>query len=129
MHMCGSTPFFEGNGPEQDGYPDTEGVFSIDWDKMDGVKGSSQKGTRAADRIAVVWRAIVPDEDAAVGERTAERQGEAANDPEQPSSIPQMQPANWKGGNEEDPGMDKGLGLRVRSSDSADISQASSVKG
>lgn len=110
--------FFEGNGPEQDGNPDPSGVFEIEWDKMDGIKGSSQKGTRAADKIAVVWRSIVPD-------------GESRESamPDIHSPVPQMPAADWKGENEEDPDNQRHLGLRVRSPDSADVSQASSIKG
>ena len=48
--------FFEGNGPEQDGQADESGVFEIEWDKLDGIKGSSRKGTRALERLSVVWR-------------------------------------------------------------------------
>ncbi len=48
--------FFEGNGPEKNGSADDTGVFEIDWDRMDGIKGSLRKGTRALDRLAVVWR-------------------------------------------------------------------------
>ncbi|KAI1386619.1 phosphatases II [Hypoxylon trugodes] len=110
--------FFEGNGPEQDGNPDLNGVFELDWDKMDGIKGSSQKGTRAADKIAVVWRSVVPD-------------GEAKKSamPSVDSPVPQMPAADWKGGNDEDPDNERHLGLRVQSPESADISQASSIKG
>ena len=50
--------FFEGNGPEQDGLADESGVFTIEWEAMDGIKGSSRKGTRAFDRIGVVWRVV-----------------------------------------------------------------------
>ncbi|KAI0387941.1 phosphatases II [Hypomontagnella monticulosa] len=112
--------FFEGNGPEQDGKPDLNGVFEIEWDKMDGIKGSSQKGTRAADKIAVVWRSIV-----------SEGEGEAKESamPSINSPVPQMPAADWKGGNNEDPDNERHLGLRVQSPDSADISQASSIKG
>ena len=35
----------------------TSGVFSIPWEAMDGIRGSTKKGTRAFDRISVVWRA------------------------------------------------------------------------
>ncbi|OTA59166.1 phosphatases II [Hypoxylon sp. EC38] len=110
--------FFEGNGPEQDGNPDPSGVFEIEWDKMDGIKGSSQKGTRAADKIAVVWRSTMPE-------------GEARESamPDIHSPVPQMPAADWKGENDEDPDNQRHLGLRVRSPDSADISQASSIKG
>ncbi|TRX98868.1 hypothetical protein FHL15_000210 [Xylaria flabelliformis] len=110
--------FFEGNGPEQNGVPDDTGVFYIDWEKLDGIKGSSQKGTRAADRIAVVWKSIKPEsseQEAVVGE------------PSVNAPVPQMQAADWKGDNSEDPGKEKHLGLRVQSPDSAGISKASSI--
>lgn len=126
--------FFEGNGPERDGEPETNGVFEIDWDKMDGIKGSSRKGTRAADRIAVVWRSVVPSEGGeAAG--TAASDGAAAGDeevivePSVGSPVPQMEPADWKGDNAEDPTQDKKLGLRVSSPDSAEVSRASSILG
>ncbi|KAI1175383.1 phosphatases II [Nemania sp. FL0916] len=110
--------FFEGNGPEQDGVPDDNGVFHIDWDKLDGIKGSSQKGTRAADKIAVVWRSIVPEHD---GPETLISQ------PHSGEPVPQMQAADWKGNNDEDPEKEKHLGLRVQSPDSAGNSRASSI--
>ncbi|KAI1103931.1 phosphatases II, partial [Jackrogersella minutella] len=110
--------FFEGNGPENDGIPDLNGVFEIEWDKMDGIKGSSQKGTRAADKIAVVWRSIM-----------SEGEAKESTMPSVDSPVPQMPAADWKGENDEDPDNQRHLGLRVRSPDSTDISQASSVKG
>ncbi|KAF3061806.1 Phosphatidylinositol 3,4,5-trisphosphate 3-phosphatase and dual-specificity protein phosphatase PTEN [Daldinia childiae] len=111
--------FFEGNGPEQDGNPDLDGVFDIDWDKLDGIKGSSQKGTRAADRIAVVWRSVVSEGEA----KESVMPMPSINTP-----VPQMPAADWKGGNNEDPYNERHLGLRVQSPDSADVSQASSIK-
>jgi protein-tyrosine phosphatase len=115
--------FFEGNGPEQGGKPATDGVFEIDWEKMDGIKGSGQKGTKAADKIAVVWRSIVPE-----GEGD-EVKGEVVSEPAQDEPVPGLAAADWKGGNEEDPGTQKSLGLRAKSPDSANVSQASSIKG
>jgi len=50
--------FFEGKGPEQDGKADDSGVFEIEWEAMDGIKGSSRKGTRAFDRIGLVWKVV-----------------------------------------------------------------------
>ncbi|KAI0399700.1 phosphatases II [Xylaria palmicola] len=110
--------FFEGNGPEQDGKPDDTGVFEIEWDKLDGIKGSSQKGARAADRIAVVWRSIAP----VGGGRDA-----VVDQPSGGAPVPQMEPADWKGDNHEDPEKEKHLGLRVRSPDSEGVSRASSI--
>lgn len=110
--------FFEGNGPEQDGKPDENGVFEIEWDKMDGIKGSSQKGTRAFERMSIVWR-FAPTQET--------RADPVVIEPGVGESVPQMEPADWKGGNDEDPDREKKLGLRVQSPDSASVSQASSI--
>jgi protein-tyrosine phosphatase len=121
--------FFEGHGPEQDGAPDASGVFEIDWDAMDGIKGSSRKGTRALDRMAVVWRAVggVRSQDGG-DEVESGKEGEEVLEPTEGSPVPQMKAADWKGGNREDPEEGKDLGLRVQSPESADISRASSIK-
>lgn len=110
--------FFEGNGPENHGEPANSGVFKIEWDKMDGIKGSSQKGTRAVDRIAVVWR-FAKDK----------KEEDVIEEPRSKEPVPEMKPADWQGGNEEDPGLEKHLGLRLQSADSASVSVASSLNG
>ena len=43
--------------------PSSSGVFTIPWQALDGLKGTSRKGTRALDKLAVVWRALDPDEE------------------------------------------------------------------
>jgi protein-tyrosine phosphatase len=116
-HVWFST-YFEGNGPEQ-GAPDNSGVFEIEWDKMDGIKGSSRKGTRAFDRLAVVWQAYDPEPG---------RTSDVIREPGVGSPVPQMAPADWKGGNATSPGQGKNLGLRTESPVSADVSKASSIK-
>ncbi|RYP53867.1 hypothetical protein DL769_010442 [Monosporascus sp. CRB-8-3] len=147
--------FFEGRGPEQGGNADNSGVFEIDWDKMDGIKGSSQKGTRAADRIAVVWRAVsapsekpagkaereaegeeggVKAKEEAEAAEAAEAEGEVIEEPGPGDRVPQARPADWKGpgGGEEgvvNPDAERRLGLRVQSPDSAEVSRASSIRG
>ncbi len=113
--------FFEGNGPEQNGKPDDTGVFEIEWDKMDGIKGSSRKGTRALDRLAVVWKAY----DLEPGRG---RKEDIIHEPDTDSPVPQMSPADWKGGHETQPDLGKDLGLRTESPASADVSKASSIK-
>ncbi|KAK4183452.1 nucleoporin POM33 [Podospora australis] len=118
--------FFEGNGPEKYGKPDDSGVFDIDWDKMDGIKGSSQRGTRACDRLSVVWRVV-----GGASQRNEEEgtgPGIVINEPADADSVPQMQAADWKGANTEDPAANKHLGLRVEDPASASVSKASSVK-
>jgi len=130
--------YFEGNGPEQNNEPDTEGVFEIDWDKMDGIKGSWQKGARAADKIAVVWRSVVPKDKTSAPTApiasseegfTGQGGGEIVVEiPKDGEPVPQMQAADWKGANDEDAHQERQLGLRVQSPDSASVSQASSIK-
>jgi protein-tyrosine phosphatase len=51
-------PFFEGNGPELDGNPKTSGTYRVDWDSMDGLKGSSRRGVRAMERVEVDWKIV-----------------------------------------------------------------------
>jgi protein-tyrosine phosphatase len=63
--------FFEGNGPEQNGIPQTTGTYTIEWDAMDGLKGSSRRGVRAVEKVCVVWEILDPEE-AAKEEKIAE---------------------------------------------------------
>ena len=115
--------FFEGKGPEQETRANDSGVFSIEWDAMDGIKGTSRKGARALDRMAVVWRV------AGTGEGTEINSiGEEVDEPEEGKPVPQTQAADWKGGDAKDAEPERTLGLRTQSPDSADISRASSVK-
>ncbi|KAL3458253.1 hypothetical protein BJX64DRAFT_267119 [Aspergillus heterothallicus] len=48
-------PYFEG-GDKYD-----SGVFEIEWDAMDGIKGTSRKGMKALDRLKVLWRYAEPE--------------------------------------------------------------------
>ena len=105
--------FFEGHGPEQGGKADEDGVFSIEWDAMDGIKGSSRKGARAMDRMSVVWRAVE------TGDGGAE-----VDEPREGEPVPQSKPADWKGTQQD---YEKELGLRGQSPASADVSKASSL--
>ncbi|KAJ4390977.1 Telomerase protein component 1 [Gnomoniopsis smithogilvyi] len=114
--------FFEGNGPENGGKADDSGVFDIEWEKMDGIKGSSRKGTKAADRISVVWRAVTNQTSSTAAP------GVVITEPGEGSPVPQMRPADWKGGDEEDPDKKRKLGLRPADSGSEGVSRASSVR-
>ncbi|KAI9816236.1 MAG: Telomerase protein component 1 [Pycnora praestabilis] len=112
--------FFEGQGAENAGRAAESGVFEIDWDKMDGIRGSSKKGTRALDRLAVVWR-IVDGE--GIGSTVV------VCEPGEGEHVKQMHAANWKSAHREGSlGLGgKGLGLRTESPVSANVSKASSI--
>ncbi|KAL1585488.1 hypothetical protein WHR41_05600 [Cladosporium halotolerans] len=110
--------FFEGQGPEKAGTPEESGVFEIDWDAMDGVKGSSRKGTRAFDRLAVVWKAAQVDG----------APGIEVKEPEQGEEAKDMKAADWHGVKDTGDDSDKQLGLRAEKEGSALISRASSVR-
>ncbi|KAG8626131.1 hypothetical protein KVT40_006532 [Elsinoe batatas] len=105
--------FFEGDGPERDGHPLESDVFEMEWDKMDGIKGSSRKGTRAFDRLAVVWKAV----------GDAERSGTVITMPEEGEGIRDTKPADWRGGEDKD--SDRDLGEEVESLASAGESRTS----
>lgn len=86
---------------------------------MDGIKGSSRKGTRSLDRLAVVWRAL-----------DGEREGitQIIREPEQGEHVPETKPADWKGPDGGYEGLGRDLGLRAQDPSSADASKASSIK-
>ena len=113
--------YFEGNGPEQVGKADESGMFQITWDAMDGIKGSSRKGTQAFERIAVVWRALTADEG---------RPGVIITEPREGEEVQQSGPADWKGTQGVEPGEGKDLGLRTASPENseANLSKANSVR-
>ncbi|KAM3450364.1 hypothetical protein MY3296_006141 [Beauveria thailandica] len=106
--------FFEGNGPEQGGSPDADGVFTIEWDAMDGIKGTSRKGSRCLDKMSVVWRFTD-----ARGGVSSGGDGDVVGAAE-PAALDTAVVGT-------DDMEEKDIGLRVQSPASADISRASSV--
>ncbi|KAK0883925.1 Telomerase protein component 1 [Friedmanniomyces endolithicus] len=111
--------FFEGRGPEQGGRADDSGVFEMEWEGMDGIKGSSRKGTRAFDRMAVVWRVVDQEEQkvGGVGGETAEGGGAQETTNACETSLAETQGRDGE----------RELGLRVPDDASAGISRASSM--
>lgn len=106
--------FFEGNGPENNGQAATSGVFEIEWDKMDGIKGSSTRGQRAFDKLQVVWKVV----DGEVGN--------VVREPTPGEEIRQAEPADWKGVKDKMK-PDKGAVKRESSSDEEDQGTVSYV--
>ncbi|KAF2101518.1 hypothetical protein NA57DRAFT_33691, partial [Rhizodiscina lignyota] len=113
--------FFEGHGadPDRKGQPDNSGVFEIDWEKMDGIKGSTRRGTKSFDRLAVVWKAL----------EGPEAKSEVVMEPAAGEEVKPSQPADWRGEEGDDPVKGKDLGLRVTSPASENVSRANSMKG
>jgi protein-tyrosine phosphatase len=68
--------YFEGNGPENNGKPETSGIYTIEWDAMDGLKGSSKRGVRAVEKVAVVWKIVGEDEAAEADKERREEEEE-----------------------------------------------------
>jgi phosphatidylinositol-3,4,5-trisphosphate 3-phosphatase/dual-specificity protein phosphatase PTEN len=113
--------FFEGNGPEQNGKPDDSGVFEIEFDAMDGIKGSSRKGTRAFDKMCVVWKAVASE--------TGSQPEVVITEPKPGEPVPQARPADWKSGHDSKSNdSEKKLGLRAATDESAAVSRASSTR-
>lgn len=76
--------FFEGD--------ERSGEFEIEWDAMDGIKGTSRKGIRGFDRLQVVW---------SVNEGYDKR----IEEPKEGESIPQLKKAETKPISERDLGL------------------------
>ena len=96
------------------------GVFEINWEAMDGIKGSARKGTRALDRLAVVWRAIP---------ESKEGLTKIITEPSVGQPVPESKAADWKNANLKTAAesLGKNLGLRTESASSANVSKASST--
>jgi protein-tyrosine phosphatase len=136
--------YFEGGHEGHD-----SGVFEIEWEAMDGIKGSLRKGTRALDRLKVVWKYAKQEGDGGPVERII-------TEPAKGEPVQEGQPADWRGVDDTEvrpaDGIDSGrkgaaaltmgaminqgattlgkeLGLRKAQPESADVSRASSVKG
>ena len=108
--------FFEARGPENHGDPAPDGVFEIAWDAMDGIKGSPRKGTKALDRVAIVWKAV----------SESQTPPTIITEPVAGERVPESRAADWRLG--EQGASTKDLGMRVQSPTSVDVSRASSVK-
>lgn len=104
--------------PKADTLPDS-GVFEIDWEAMDGIKGSARKGTRALDRLAVVWRAMPETKEGL----------KIITEPSVGQPVPESEAADWKNANLKTAAesLGKDLGLRTESPSSANVSKASST--
>nr|KAK5441116.1 Telomerase protein component 1 [Exophiala xenobiotica] len=119
------------------------GQFEIEWEAMDGIKGSVRKGTKALDGLLVKWR---------YKEDEMER---VITEPAKGEPVPENPPTDWRGEDDDDTkpadGVDSGrpggglltvgatinagasslskeLGLRKSDPSSANMSRASSVK-
>lgn len=78
--------FFEGDGKS--------GVFDIEWEAMDGIKGTLRKGMRGFDRLQVVWA-------------VSEGHNQPIREPEEGESIPEPRKAETKPIEEPDLGLKK----------------------
>ena len=95
------------------------GVFEIGWEALDGIKGTSRKGIRALDKIAIVWRDV--------GDKSGD--AKVIVEPAPGEHVPETHPADWQGNDTEDhESKDKRIGLRNETPDSANVSRANSVR-
>ncbi|RPA94436.1 phosphatases II [Choiromyces venosus 120613-1] len=94
--------YFEGD--------ESSGLFEIEWDAMDGIKGTLKKGTRAFDRLKVVWSV----------DRNTEH---IVREPAEGEPIPQPRKAETKTLHERDLGLKKKDDIASPSSGSGDGSR------
>lgn len=67
---------FEGN---------ESGLFEIEWDAMDGIKGSERKGIKALDRLKVIWK------------YSDTGRTQSIDEPKPGEPVKEGQPADWRG--------------------------------
>lgn len=88
--------YFEG------GHSHDSGVFEAEWDQLDGIKGTSKRGTKGIDRLKVVWRYATepPGETAATVPGGVPYEGKVVSEPAPGEDVPESQAADWRGENE-----------------------------
>ncbi|PGG95090.1 hypothetical protein AJ79_10272, partial [Helicocarpus griseus UAMH5409] len=72
------------------------GVFEADWDALDGIKGTWNKGVKALDRIKVVWR-YADEGGAEVPEGQVPARGKVIREPGPGEPVPEGHAADWSG--------------------------------
>ena len=78
--------YFEGNGPSLHPSPPLpSGIFTIEWEAMDGIKGSARKGTKALDKVSIVWRE----------KESADKAAKIISEPAPGEEVPQSRAADW----------------------------------
>ncbi|KAL2850609.1 hypothetical protein BJY01DRAFT_209926 [Aspergillus pseudoustus] len=85
-------PYFEG-GDKYD-----SGVFEIEWDAMDGIKGTYRKGIKALDRLKVLWRYAEPEsgEVRDVDNKARPISSGVVTEPKPGEEIPETRVADWR---------------------------------
>lgn len=112
--------YFEGSGPENGGEATPNGVFGIDWEAMDGIKGSARKGTKALDHLSIVWRSV--NEDGKPGTT------DIIEEPKSGQPVPETGAADWKGVSHGNAAVQRTLGLRTESPHGRTHSKAGSIR-
>lgn len=102
--------YFEG------GYQYDSGVFEENWEKLDGIKGSTKKGTRALDRLKVVWRypspAQLANKEPEKPEEAKAVPGKVITEPRLGDPVPETHAADWRGQTAIEPEDPAGLSSR-----------------
>lgn len=75
----------------------SSGVYTIPWHALDGLKGTSRKGTRALDSLAIVWRALDPGE-RIPGQQEQKQSGKplVVKEPAVGEEISDTGPVDWR---------------------------------
>ena len=108
------------NAPANIDPPFDSGVFSITWEAMDGIRGSTKKGIRALDRLSIVWRAVP--------HTNASELTKIITEPQVGEPVPETGPTDLARTNSSCLSkLGKGFGLRVESP-ARGLSKANSIK-
>ncbi|KAI9805056.1 MAG: hypothetical protein M1825_000890 [Sarcosagium campestre] len=86
-------------------------TFSIDWDELDGIKGSARKGTRCLEKLQVIYSTTGRGQEERE-DQEEEQAGVVINEPAPGEEVKQTRPADWKDG-AAGQGQGKDIGLRV----------------
>ncbi|PGG99643.1 protein-tyrosine phosphatase [Blastomyces parvus] len=85
--------YFEG------GHAHDSGVFEVDWEALDGIRGTSNRGVKALDRLKVVWRYAEAEPGVSVTGR------KVIPEPAPGEPVPESHAADWRGQEQQEQGV------------------------
>ncbi|KAL2371098.1 hypothetical protein RJZ57_004478 [Blastomyces gilchristii] len=83
--------YFEG------GHAYDSGVFEVDWEALDGIRGTSNRGVKALDRLKVVWKYAEVEKGPETEAGVSATAGKVIREPAPGEPVTESHAADWRG--------------------------------
>ncbi|EGC46643.1 dual specificity phosphatase [Histoplasma capsulatum var. duboisii H88] len=80
------------------------GVFEVDWEALDGIRGTNNRGIKALDRLKVVWRYAEAEKEPEAGAGIQVTGGRVISEPAPGEPVLESHAADWRGQEQQEHG-------------------------